>query len=195
MAYRYRLRRNIANPNGKQQEGTLLWLLCNPSHAHEWRISQSDNTIDKVIEHTSNLGYKKLRVLNTYPLRNPKSSALVGLNDIQLGYRRNQQQSAVDCYVKKADRIICAWGGIVDKPKAANRKAATKILLDACIHHNHNRVGCFFYHNNKKFGYPWHPKPQGKILDISTMLYEVDTQALLDGGGKLKQGTGKIKRW
>jgi hypothetical protein len=103
--YRYSLSRS-----GWMGDGTLIWLLLNPSTAD---ASVDDPTIRRVIGFTQREGYAEAVILNLFALRSTNPDVLVDHPD-PVGEINDRYLVTQTC----SRRVVCAWGA---HPVAAER--------------------------------------------------------------------------
>ena len=113
--YRYLLGRRISNSSRR-----LLFIMLNPSRADK---TDDDPTIKKCSEIAKNSGFGIFEVVNLYAFRAPKQTCLWK----QKRPKGKDNDKYVRKSLKKADRVILAWGSSIGQSKK-RKKRAGKIM-------------------------------------------------------------------
>ena len=132
----------------------LIVIGMNPSHAQK---SQSDRTVNRVIEASERHGYTGWIMLNLYPERSPKPSKLLPFDPTLSALNC----AAIDQVLQRhgASEVLGAWG---NAPHSTLKRA--KLDLDAMLAQIHVRV--FTWDRTTKSGNPRHPSPPGRPLPM-----------------------------
>lgn len=110
--YRYTLHRIV----GMLGEGTLLWVMLNPSTADE---REDDPTIRRCIRFTRDLGFGVMRVVNLYALRATSPSAL-RLTQYPIGPSNDATIRDEVAELGLGDAIMAAWGSHAPPSRVAD---------------------------------------------------------------------------
>lgn len=115
--YRYLLRRRIRNGSDLR----CLFIMCNPSKADAFRL---DNTVSRCCEFARMWGFGWLEVVNVFALCSTDPKALRA-HDAPKGLWND---TFIREAIKRADRIVCAWG---NHGGFMNRSDEVKAILRA----------------------------------------------------------------
>jgi len=132
----------------------LIVIGMNPSRAREDR---SDRTVNRIIAASEHHGYAGWLMLNLYPERSPKPSAL-GPFDQSLA-DANKQAIGNLLTQFAASEVLGAWGNL---PHPTLRRAWQDVLSMLAV----RGVRVFTFDPLTKSGYPRHPNPQGGYLEM-----------------------------
>lgn len=150
-AYRFALgnagRATSANP-------PLIAVCMNPSHARE---DQSDRTINRLIRASEEQGYAGWIMLNLYPERSPKPSALAPFDLALSGANRDAIARVLARY--EATEVLGAWGNLTN---STLRYAKLDLLPMLAV----LGVRVFTLDPPTTEGNPRHPSPQGSYLPM-----------------------------
>lgn len=154
------------NTSGSNE--TISIILMNPSYADN---TQSDKTINTVIDFCYTNNYKLLTILNLFPIYNTKSSALY--QDLSNLKANNLLESTLLTNIQNfklnlnSSKIVLAWG---DCPKNFNAtlyyNTISKILKLLAPKEN---IYCFKFNSNTPLslcGNPYHPSRKPKITGL-----------------------------
>lgn len=135
--YRYVLWREV-NPEG---EGSLLWVMLNPSTADE---TEPDATITRCVDFTRRWGFRYLVVVNLYAFRSkdPKKLKVAGSFEGAIG---PENDLAICWAASFCQKVVCAWGANEAGPRA--RHVVKHFLSDRL----------FSFEGITKNGQPLHP--------------------------------------
>ncbi len=130
--FRYTLWRRWDSPI-LQREGTVLWVMLNPSTADEWNL---DATVRRCEDYTKAWGYGGLVVVNIFGLcsKDPKDlyRALArGVDPTQQGHHNDE---AIGREAAKADLVITAWG-VHGAMKNRGPEVLDALLENRSVHH------------------------------------------------------------
>lgn len=130
----------------------LVAIGMNPSHAS---LNQADRTVNLLIEASVRHGYAGWMMLNLYPERSPKPSALSAYDPVL---------SALNCAAIErlllahgVSAVLGAWGNM-PHPTLRRAKLDVQALLDGM------GVRVFTWDPLTKEGNPRHPSPPGRAL-------------------------------
>jgi len=132
----------------------LIALCMNPSHALE---DQSDKTINRLIQASADHGYAGWIVLNLYPERSPKPSALSAFDPALSATNKAAITRVLNRY--KATEVLGAWGNLAND-------TLRRAKLDVLPMLTRLGVQVFTYDTLTKDGNPRHPSPQGGYLPM-----------------------------
>jgi hypothetical protein len=136
------------------QAPPLIAICMNPSHARE---DQSDKTINRLIRASEEYGYAGWIVLNLYPERSPKPSALGPFDPALAAANKDAIARVLARY--ETTEVLGAWG---DPPNDTLRQA--KINLSPLLSALGVRVFTLDPLTSKKN--PRHPSPKGDYLPM-----------------------------
>lgn len=132
----------------------LIAICMNPSHARE---DQSDKTTNRLIQASDDHGYTGWIVLNLYPERSPKPSALSAFDAALSAMNKAAITRVLNRY--KTTEALGAWGNLAN---ATLRQAKHDVLpMLAGL-----GVRVFSFDTLTKEGNPRHPSPQGGYLPM-----------------------------
>ncbi|WP_241984248.1 DUF1643 domain-containing protein [Cryobacterium sp. Hb1] len=132
----------------------LIAICMNPSHARE---DQSDKTINRLIKASEDHGYAGWIMLNLYPERSPKPSALSVFNPALSAANVIAITQVLTRF--GVTEVLGAWGNL---PHATLRQAKLTVLpILAGL-----GVRVFTLDLPTKDGNPRHPNPQGSYLPM-----------------------------
>ncbi len=179
--HRYTLFRN-GDPQGKKN--FLVWVMLNPSKSVQDASTPDDNTTQRIIDLTKELGHRKLGVLNLFPVYATDSPELSGMLKNELGYNRICQRLATKCLIWRADKVIIAWGSSIKNVTENDRKQAVKNILTECQRYTkHQSIYCL-KRTTKPTYYPFHPLLyHASYYHESPPLIELSTSKLLENTG------------
>ena len=144
--YRYALYRCV---DAYSDKGTVLFIMLNPSTAHETDETQNDHTIQLCKGFAKRWRYGQLVVGNLSPLRAKKPKKLRELK--VAGHEPPCVQQAnlniIECAAEMADKIVLAWG--------ANGTREDHIAVKGVLQCFADKV---YYLDKTAGGYPRHPQ-------------------------------------
>ena len=132
----------------------LIALCMNPSHARE---DQSDKTINRLIRASQENGYSGWIMLNLYPERSPKPSALAPFDPSLSSANKDAIARVLARY--QATEVLGAWGNLTN---ATLRTARLDLMTMLAV----SGVRVFTLDPLTKEGNPRHPSPQGRYLPM-----------------------------
>ena len=142
--YRYALYRCVEASSDK---GTVMFIMLNPSEAHETNDTQNDRTIRRCIDFAKQWGYGQLVVGNLSPLQASKPEKLKATGpEPDCVWKANLD--ILERLATIADSIVLAWG---DKGVWEGRDTTVKRILQ-CF------VDKLYYLGTTKQGHPSHPR-------------------------------------
>ncbi len=143
--YRYGLHRPI---DASSDKGTVMFIMLNPSKAHETDETQNDPTIKRCKGFAKRWGYGQLVVVNLSPLRATKPKKLRELK--AAGFEPSCVRKANLSILKRgaamADKIVLAWGA----------NGTWDIRVKRALQPYVDKVYCL---GTTKKGHPRHPLP------------------------------------
>jgi hypothetical protein len=126
----------------------------NPSHARE---DQSDKTMNRLIQASQENGYAGWIMLNLYPERSPKPSALSPFDPALSSANKEAIARVLTRY--QTTEVLGAWGNLTN---ATLRTARIDVLTMLAA----SGVRVFTLDLLTKEGNPRHPSPQGGYLPM-----------------------------
>ena len=132
----------------------LIAVCMNPSHARE---DQSDKTINRLIRASQENGYAGWIMLNLYPERSPKPSALAPFDPALSAANKDAIARVLARY--EATEVLGAWGNLTN---ATLRRARLDLMPMLAV----LGVRVFSLDPLTKEGHPRHPSPQGGYLPM-----------------------------
>lgn len=126
----------------------------NPSHARE---DQSDKTINRLIQASEELGYAGWIMLNLYPERSPKPSALAPFDLALSAANRDAIARVLARY--GATEVLGAWGNLTNSTLRQAKLDLLPMLAGL-------GVRMFTLDPLTAAGNPRHPSPQGGFLPM-----------------------------
>jgi hypothetical protein len=132
----------------------LIAICMNPSHARE---DQSDKTINRLIQASQDRGYTGWVMLNLYPERSPKPSALSAFDSTLSDANKFAITQVLARF--ESTEVLGAWG---DLRHATLRQAKREVLPTLAG----LGVRVFTFDPTTNSGNPRHPSPQGGYLPM-----------------------------